>query len=294
MLAQYYDPETRWGRAFGVVDRANYSPPLYQHRGQDLRKTDPTGSYSVPTDVVSLSAGRISHLYTATATGREVVVDTGRARGRYEIHCHSAYFPGLGAPVGPGTVITRNATAGERPGTGWTAPHDHFVISDYPDAAHVPSRPVYDPRPFILAALAGPAGGGAQPFDPEEDDVNDRQNMILEHLYQELLPGKAGVKTQGGVNKVINDTYAAAVAARNASQSLVGDFQAGEAGKRPAGRLLGLLDSIFRKPGAEVSAEQVRAIADAVAAQLGKQDVTIDYDRIAKAVNDDAARRLAG
>ncbi|WP_288120888.1 hypothetical protein [Microbacterium sp. 69-7] len=182
-IAEAYDPDTRWGRAFGVVDRENYSPPLYQHRGQDIRKLEPGGRYSVATDVLSLSVGVVSHQFTARATGREVVVDTGRGRGRYEIHCHSAYFPGVGTRLDAGSTVTRNATAGESPGTGWDAPHDHFVISDYPDAAHTPSRPVYDPRPFILSALAGAAGDTARPFTPEEDDMyeqsdRDRDNAM--------------------------------------------------------------------------------------------------------------------
>jgi hypothetical protein len=181
-----YDPDTRWGRAFGVVDRVNYSPPLYQHRGQDIRKTDPTGSYSVPTDVISLSAGVVSHAFTARATGREVVVDTGRARGRYEIHCHCVTPQARGSRVSAGQRIARNATASQNPGTGWTAPHDHLVISDYPDAAHTPSRPVYDPRPFIRAALASTAGGGATPF--QEDDMYDAEaeQRLFKRLDEQL------------------------------------------------------------------------------------------------------------
>ena len=184
-IAEAFDPDSRWGRAFGVVDRKNYSPPLYQHRGQDIRKTDPTGSYSVPTDVVSLSSGVVSHVYTARSTGREIVVDTGRRYGRYEIHCHNA--PGH-APketrVDAGGWLAVNATRSQNPGTGWTAPHDHLVISDYPDAAHTPSRPVYDPRGFIRAALTATAAGGATPFNPEEEDMTPEQAAQLDQIYQ--------------------------------------------------------------------------------------------------------------
>lgn len=41
-----------------------------------------------------------------------------------------------------------------------------------------------------------------------------------------------------------------------------------------------------------VTAEQVKTIADAVVAQIGIPKVTIDYAAIAKAVNDEAAKRL--
>ena len=172
-LHDAYDPNTRWGRAFGVVDKTVYSPPLYQHRGQDIRKLNDAGTGSVATQVLSLSAGKITHQYAAAATGREIVVDTGRERGRYEIHCHSAWFPGVGVTLDAGSVVTENATAAQQPGTGWDGPHDHFVISDYPDAAHTPSRPVYDPRPFILSALATVAGDTGRPFTPQpkEDDM---------------------------------------------------------------------------------------------------------------------------
>lgn len=41
-----------------------------------------------------------------------------------------------------------------------------------------------------------------------------------------------------------------------------------------------------------VSDAQVKVIADAIAKQIGKPAVTLDYAAIAKAVNDDAARRM--
>ncbi|WP_424446460.1 hypothetical protein [Microbacterium sp. CH-015] len=174
-VAEAYGPD-RMGRAFGWRPGPGQPNPYTisgYHRGQDVRKTDPTGSYSVVTDVVSLSAGVVSHLYTGKSTGREVVVDTGRKVGRYEIHCHNA--PGAvakGARVGAGGWLARNATAKQKPGTAWSAPHDHFMISDYPDAAHE-NRPVYDPRPFIAAALAQTAGGGTTPFPtPQEDTLS--------------------------------------------------------------------------------------------------------------------------
>ena len=56
----------------------------------------------------------------------------------------------------------------------------------------------------------------------------------------------------------------------------------------PAG---GFLASTAARAG--VSADQVKAIADAVVKQIGKPTVTLDYAAIAKSVNDDAARRLA-
>lgn len=162
-VLEHYDPDTRWGRAFGVVDRRHYSPPLYQHRGQDIRKLSSDETYSVVTDVVALDGGVVSHTFEKSSTGREIVVDTGRKRGRYEIHCHVVNGVPRGTRVDAGGFLARNANAKQQPGTGWTAPHDHVVISDYPDAAHTPSRPVYDPRPFIRTALAAASIADAKP-----------------------------------------------------------------------------------------------------------------------------------
>jgi hypothetical protein len=162
-LRSYYDPATRWGRDFGYRDQI-YT--LGYHRGQDIRRTDPTGSYSVVTDIVSLSDGVVSHIFKQPKTGWEVVVDTGRHRGRYEIHGHAMDFVSQGTPITAGVDrIARNAGWGEFTGSSWGGPHDHFVISDHPDAGHNTRRHVYDPRPFILAALAAPAGKPSKPID---------------------------------------------------------------------------------------------------------------------------------
>lgn len=180
-ILEAYGPD-RMGRPYGWRPPAGAPNPYTMtgyHRGQDVRKTNPTGAYSVVTDLVSLSAGVVSHVFQARSTGREIVVDTGRKRGRYEIHCHGAALMRVGKKVASGARLGRSARADENPGTAWSAPHDHFVISDYPDAGHV-NRPTYDPLPFITAALAAapdaaakPAGGGAKPIiiQSEEDDM---------------------------------------------------------------------------------------------------------------------------
>ncbi len=191
----------RWGRAFGWRPAAGQVNPYTisgYHRGQDIRQMDPSESYSIVSDVLSLSSGVVSHTYNSTSTGREIVVDTGRKLGRYEIHCHNA--PGgvaKGTRVEAGAWLARNATAAQQPGTAWSGPHDHFVISDYPDAAHA-NRPVYDPRDFIRTALvtasaAGAASGGAaRPFTPEseEDDMydTDAQKALFAKIEAETRP----------------------------------------------------------------------------------------------------------
>ena len=46
------------------------------------------------------------------------------------------------------------------------------------------------------------------------------------------------------------------------------------------------VDGLTRRPAATVSDEQIKAIADAVAAQIGQSDVTIDYEKVADSVRD--------
>lgn len=54
-----------------------------------------------------------------------------------------------------------------------------------------------------------------------------------------------------------------------------------------------MVRELLARPAAAVSDAQVKAIADAVAKQIGKPTVTLDYAAIAKAVNDESAKRLA-
>ncbi|MEN0021980.1 MAG: M23 family metallopeptidase [Microbacterium sp.] len=53
------------------------------------------------------------------------------------------------------------------------------------------------------------------------------------------------------------------------------------------------VDALTARPAATISAAHVEQIATLLREQLGKPTVTLDYSAIAKAVNDDAARRLA-
>ena len=194
-LLEAYDPATRWGRPFGYVDWSVYS--LGYHRGQDIRKLHPSGRYSVPTDVVSLSGGRVVRYYTGRVTGREIVIDTGRPKGRYEIHCHTIKRAVLWRRLQPGERAARNATAGEKPGTGWGGPHDHFVISDYPDAAHNVTRPVYDPRPFILEALTAAAAVDPPRPLPTPDTPKPQPVPEPEEEDDDMYKPTVHVRTEG-------------------------------------------------------------------------------------------------
>ncbi|WP_341945642.1 M23 family metallopeptidase [Microbacterium sp. LWH11-1.2] len=113
-------------------------------------------------------------------------------------------------------------------------------------------------------------GGGDQEDDMFTDDDRNKQNAIYAAIYGPENLGAAQLKwvNQDG----------------------------------PRSGEYGLLDTEYRtqelvaqaltKP--PITPEQVKAIADAVVASVGKPTVSLDYAAIAKSVNDDAAKRLAG
>lgn len=144
----------RMGRKYGYRDPKVYTMKGY-HRAQDIRKLDPSGRFSVVSDVHSLSAGKVVYIGRPNdLIELTIVVDTGRRRGRYEWHSHNAEpVVKIGQKVGAGQKLCRNAAADENPGTAWSGPHDHMGISDYIDGAWR-NRPEYDPLPFIREALA--------------------------------------------------------------------------------------------------------------------------------------------
>lgn len=121
---------------------------------------------------------------------------------------------------------------------------------------------------------AVPASEGSTPFpNQEEDDMSERAEQQIAELWQALLPGKSGVKTQGDVNKAIMETRSAAVKAESnsadakvASESLVADFKQGQAGVNLPGRLYTLLTKAAA--GTEVSVD-IAKLATELTSQLG-------------------------
>ncbi|WP_114587731.1 M23 family metallopeptidase [Microbacterium arborescens] len=113
-----------------------------------------------------------------------------------------------------------------------------------------------------------PAGDKGRPLENQEDEMSAEAERMIRELHQELLPGKAGEKTQGKVNKVITDTY---VAIKNV-QEMVGPIRRG--GKRISLRqevadAKTFLLELLGRPAAEVSVEvDAEDIADALAPLL--------------------------
>ncbi len=178
--ATTYAPD-RIGYRYGTPDRA-YSKGY--HRGQDVRKLNEAGTASVVTDVEAIDDGTVVYVGRPNdLLARTVVIDTGRARGRYESHSHMADISvGVGQRVSSGDRLGRNASMNEDHGF-IDGVHDHVTITDRLDGAWVPWVDEYDPLPFMQAAYAratqgSAAAGGANTFHPtnpvrqsEEDNI---------------------------------------------------------------------------------------------------------------------------
>lgn len=179
--------------------------------------------------------------------------------------------------VQEGTILGRVGSLG----TASTGPHLHVEVNGYATTAGF--WRFFDRNRVVGAS----SGGGSGTLPGKDDDMDARQNMMLERLFQELLPGEAGVKTAGSQALLLAQTKTAADnantnanAARVAAQSQVTDWAQGVAGQNPAGRLFSLLGQAAQG----ITDAQVKAIADAVIAQIGKPTVTVDYVKIANDV----------
>lgn len=172
--ATTYAPD-RIGYRYGTPDRA-YSKGY--HRGQDVRKLNETGTASVVTDVEAVDDGTV--VYVGRPNGLlawTVVIDTGRARGRYESHSHMADISvGHGQRVSSGDRLGRNAKMSEDRGF-IDGVHDHVTITDYPGGAWETWRGEYDPLPFMQAAYA--RANTSHPTNPVRQSEEDNTMLML-------------------------------------------------------------------------------------------------------------------
>lgn len=169
-----YAPD-RIGYRYGTPDSA-YSKGY--HRGQDVRKLNEAGTASVVTDVEAIDDGVV--VYVGRPNGllaRTVVIDTGRARGRYESHSHMADISvGHGQRVSSGDRLGRNAKMSEDRGF-IDGVHDHVTITDYPGGAWETWRGEYDPLPFMQAAYA--RANTSHPTNPVRQSEEDNIMLML-------------------------------------------------------------------------------------------------------------------
>ena len=187
--ATTYAPD-RIGYRYGTPDSA-YSKGY--HRGQDVRKLNETGTASVVTDVEAVDDGTV--VYVGRPNGRlawTVVIDTGRARGRYESHSHMADISvGHGQRVSSGDRLGRNAKMSEDRGF-IDGVHDHVTITDYPGGAWETWRGEYDPLPYMEAAYQR-AREGANDMGTL-DNTEDNYQTFARFLQRAL---KWDVRTDG-------------------------------------------------------------------------------------------------
>ena len=178
--ATTYAPD-RIGYRYGVPDNA-YSKGY--HRGQDVRLRGPYGSLVTQVDAIDdgvvVYVGRPNGLLAWT-----VVIDTGRAKSRYESHSHMADISvGVGQRVSSGDRLGRNASMDEDHGF-IDGVHDHVTITDRFDGAWVTWLDEYDPLPFMQAAYAratqgsAAAGGGANTFHPTNQVRQSEEDNIM-------------------------------------------------------------------------------------------------------------------
>lgn len=184
-----YAPD-RIGYRYGVPDDA-YSKGY--HRGQDVRKLNADETASVVTAVDAIDDGTV--VYVGRPNGLlawTVVIDTGRAEGRYESHSHLAdVIVSVGQRVVSGQRIARNAAMNEGPGL-VTAPHDHVTVTDYLDGAWETWRGEYDPLPFMRAAYQR-AREGANDMGTL-DNTEENYQTFMRWLQRAL---KFDVRTDG-------------------------------------------------------------------------------------------------
>lgn len=171
--ATTYAPD-RIGYRYGTPDRA-YSKGY--HRGQDVRKLNADETASVVTDVDAIDDGVV--VYVGRPNGllaQTVVIDTGRAKGRYESHSHMADISvGVGQRVSSGDRLGRNASMNEDHGF-IDGVHDHVTITDYLGGAWETWRDEYDPLPFMQAAYQR-AKEGANDMGTLDNTEENYQNF---------------------------------------------------------------------------------------------------------------------
>lgn len=119
------------------------------HRGEDIANAGSTA------DVPALHAGEIIDSGRSGVIGHWLCVQPDGAPDERDIYCHM-YEPSTieSGHVSAGDILGRTAGWGESPGSGWSGPHLHFVVSNRSDGGYNTDRPDYDPNPRINAALA--------------------------------------------------------------------------------------------------------------------------------------------
>ena len=280
-----------WGWAFGKSGSA-YTIVAGKHIGLDMARTG---------DVPALFGGTVVRVVRTGTMAWVVVLDTGMSGARrYHSYCHlvNDRLPRVGQRIERGGRVgrvalgSRDSGSPEWGGTAWDGRHLHFVSGGHPESAynkvsgHRALSAFTDPTILIREALAAPAGGGTTPF--EEDDLSAQGDQILAALT--------------AIHNAIQDPnigiLGAAVKARDESTDANRKLSSVQ-------QVLTKIDNAIQDPkigilGSAVSARDNATAANQKLDALGKGGggglaglSDADLARIAKAVNDEHARRLA-
>ena len=158
----FYGNPRRRSNAYGEPGpRAVYSKGY--HRGEDIASSGSVGNVPALTDGTVVGTGRSGVIGFFIA----VVYDTAPDRIFIYCHMHEATASRSGR-VYQGQIIGRTAAANEFPGTGWTGPHLHIVVSTDMDGGYNTTRPDFDPRPYITRTL--------------EETMNELADLIIRKL----------------------------------------------------------------------------------------------------------------
>jgi hypothetical protein len=209
--------------------------------------------------------------------GIAVMGTTGNSTG---VHCHFETRPGGGAAINP-----RNYMASRNAGTsgGGSSEEDWDMATADQVLAAVNN---------LSQLLVGVGASIDDPkWQPGGNSIMGTVRNIAGHLYaggsSAADPNYLGAP--GSIYSIVKAPVSRTVDGKTVKISQVQEIA--------DGKTIGLsngtkLDQLLARPAAVVTDDQVKAIADAVAKQLGKPTITLDYSAIAKAVNDDTARRL--
>lgn len=252
------------------------------HRGVDLV------GYS---EIRSIAAGRVA----------VVGIPRGWSGGGIQVWIqHDGYFTRSmhmrSTSVRVGDWVDAGRSVGLMGMTG-TASGVHHHLEVTPGNVHYSNTGQIDPVPFISNRIAGASGGGSTPGEWDE--------MATKAEVQQAVADALASTRYGEGNRNLfdlgNDARGFALRAATAAEAGTADkvWSHPVASQDAQGRVLdrkypaaGYLASTNARVG--VSPEQVKTIADAVVKQIGSPTVSIDYEAIADAVNDEAAKRLAG
>ena len=268
-----YAPD-RIGYRYGVPDSA-YSKGY--HRGQDVRKLNENGTASVVTDVEAVDDGTVVYVGRPNSLlAWTVVLDTGRKEGRYESHSHLADISvSVGQAVKSGDRLARNAKMTEDHGF-IDGVHDHITITDAPTGAWATYQPEYDPLPYIQAAHARAA---------EASQENDMSDSIIVSC---TAPGRNGIwlMSPGHIHQFTGEEWGYVQ-----SSGSVAGIRIVDCGDNA--RAFDLNRNIFQPQASALTAADVKAVVEGAIKDGVKVSADVDYARVAKAVNEDAAKRLA-